>query len=165
MGLFDIFKRSESHGETRRAQPAGKAGQTPDFDKLAERTQQDKTKESLDALWGAVYALEDWYMIAAGEPPNVGPFIGVIEDKPFVFVFTEPEKAAEAAKNRGLVDKNGDPHLLAIPVAGFVKTVETYLEKGIFGVYFNDCKNAFYTPLTDVKSMFQFHRGGSDKSV
>lgn len=163
MGLFDFFKKTESNEETCNAEPAENAGQTVDFDALVERTLQEKTRESLDALWGAVYAMENWFMIAAGEPPNVGPFIGVMEDKPFVFAFTEPEKAAEAAKSRGLVDKNGNPHLLAIPVAGFVKTVGTYIENGIFGIYFNDGAGAFYTPLTDVKSMFQFHRGETDK--
>jgi len=165
MGLFDFLKKTGNTGEKGSTEKPSSKDQTPDFDKLVQRTQQEKSRESLDALWGAVYALEDWFMIASGEPPNVGPFIGVMEDKPFVFAFTEPEKAAEAAKNRGLVDKNGDPHLLAIPVAGFVKTVETYIEKGIFGVYFNDGENAFYTPLTDVKSMFQFHRGGTDQSA
>jgi hypothetical protein len=161
MGLFDFLKKSGSTDETRSPGSTGNPGQTSDFDKLVQRTQQEKSRESLDALWGAVYAMENWYMIAAGEPPNVGPFIGVMEDKPFVFAFTEPEKAAESAKSHGLVDKNGDPHLLAIPVAGFARTVDTYIEKGVFGILFNDGENAFYTPLTDIKSMFHFHRQGT----
>jgi hypothetical protein len=156
MGLLDFLKFGRS-GKDEGAQPETQ-GQAANFEALVLRTKQARDKDSLDALWGAAYALENWYFIGTGTGPDIGPHVSVIEDKPFLLAFTDPEQAAGCAQRLGLADPQGGAHLLAIPVAGLAQSVQAYVDKGVYGLWFNDGPDAFYTPFSDVAAMYLHHR-------
>ncbi|MCZ7649429.1 MAG: hypothetical protein M5U26_29925 [Planctomycetota bacterium] len=128
-----------------------------DFDALVEEAKQTGTDEAMSRLWAATYALPQWNFIARGELPNVRPFIGVMEDRPFLMAFTDSAHARAFGERQGFLAPDGSLQLLAMPVAGFVETAASYAAGGVFGIMFNNGPHGYFAPLSNVRPMYDFH--------
>lgn len=107
-------------------------------------------------LWAAVYALPSWYFVARMSGQSVSPFVGVVNEQPFLMAFTAKDRADQFARRQGFVDAAGQTTILALPLPGVVQTAEEYRAQGIFGILFNDGPNGFFAPLTNLGPMWQY---------
>lgn len=129
---------------------------TPDFDALSAEGKQTQSQASMARLWEAVYALPSWFFVVHPERQPVSPFVGVVDQQPFLMAFTDKQRADQFARRQGFVDASGATSILATPVQGMVQTAEAYREQGIFGILFNDGPNGFFAPLTNLVPMWQY---------
>lgn len=131
-----------------------------DFDALVAEAKALESDDPMARLWAAVYALPQWLFIARGEPPNLRPYIGVVDEKPFLMAFTDPAHAKDFAKGNGLAAPDGSVGVLAMPVPGFIETLPEYERHGVFAVMFNPGEHGFFAPLANVKALFGLHGKG-----
>lgn len=129
-----------------------------DFDAIAKAAQESGSQEAMNALWREVFALDRWYFVGRGEMPNVQPFIGMMNEKPFLMAFTDSERAHAFAVAQKLISENGAVATLSNPVASAVVMAENLRKHNVHGVLFNPGAQGFFAPLPNVVPMFEFHR-------
>ncbi|HEY0605438.1 MAG TPA: hypothetical protein VGD58_21130 [Herpetosiphonaceae bacterium] len=129
---------------------------TADFDALAAEGKRTQSQASMAQLWAAVYALPSWNFVARRSGESVLPFVGVVDEWPFLMAFTSRERADQFARRQGFVDAADQTTILALSVQGVVQTAEDYRAQGIFGILFNDGPNGFFAPLTNLVPMWQY---------
>jgi hypothetical protein len=105
------------------------------------------------ALWRAVFELEYWVFVPQGEPPNLQPVVGVIDDRPMVLAFTDATRARDAAILHGIVGIEDSAELLAIPPDAFTDAAGQYEVLGVFGLLVNEGENGFYAPLDRLEAI------------
>jgi hypothetical protein len=132
-----------------------------DFDALARQAKDDPSDAKMDRLWRETFMLKQWHFIPRGEMPHISPFVGVAENKPFVFAFADKDKAREFSKKQGFLEKDGVTLVLSMPVHGFVQTVDSYASKGVFGLLFNDGPHGYFAPLHNVTPMHKHFQKNS----
>lgn len=128
------------------------------FDQLVDAARDGDDEEAMVALWRAAYALDEWHFVARGEMPNVQPFIGLVDERPFVMVFTDEERARAFAERNKLIQEDGTVPLLGMSPEGASKTLPQYGEHGVHGVLFNEGPNGFFAPLSNLMPMYEFHQ-------
>ncbi|MEZ5211250.1 hypothetical protein [Gordonia sp. (in: high G+C Gram-positive bacteria)] len=132
------------------------------IDELARVAAADRS--GLDALWRAVFELDEWWFIARGlgadcmPGDDTHPFIGVLDGKPFLMAFTDGERARRFALANGLGAADGTAHALAIPPAGIVSTAPSYRQQGVFAIVFDHGSTGFFSPLEDLAAIQQWVR-------
>lgn len=130
-----------------------------DFDALATAVRESNgSREALDALWGAVYELEDWYFIARGEMPDLTPYCAVIEGKPMVHIFTDSDQCDACARQFGFVDDDDCTPFIAMGPEGFLGWLDLLQSNNVWGMYFNHGPNNFFAPLTNAIPMRDYFR-------
>ncbi|MBV9788761.1 MAG: hypothetical protein JOZ51_11335 [Chloroflexi bacterium] len=129
---------------------------TADFDALAAEGKRTQSEAAMAQLWAAVYALPSWYFVIKPERQPVSPFVGVVDNQPFLMAFTDKQRADQFARRQGFVDASGATSILATPVQGMVENAEQYRAQGVFGILFNDGPNGFFAPLANLTPMWQY---------
>lgn len=132
-----------------------------DFDQLSLTGRIDESQQTMERLWGEVYRLDSWFFLARGEVPDVRPFIGMVQQRPFVMAFTDAARVAEFAQRQGIAAEDGSARALSMPPDGFASMVQAYIDGGVFGILFNDGPAGFFAPLTNVVPMLEFYAEGS----
>jgi len=125
------------------------------IDTLREQAEASGSGEDMDRLWRETYKLDQWYFIARGKIPNVHPFIGVVEDKQFLFAFTDEQHAMAFAQNQGFTDEKGNSMVLSMPVNGFIESSDQYRYQGVFGILFNEGPHGYFAPLDNLVPMYK----------
>jgi hypothetical protein len=71
------------------------------FDHLASRARTSNKAEDLNVLYKAFLTLEDWYFVtkSKADVEDAKPFIGFIDEQPWLFIFTDSEKVHTFSKN------------------------------------------------------------------
>lgn len=129
---------------------------TQDFDALALDSQRTQSQAAMERLWAAVYALPTWYFVARPDQLPVQPFVGVVDQQPFLMAFTAKEQADSFARRQGFIDEAGRTTVLALPVQGVVQMAGQYSAQGVFGLLFNNGSAGFFAPMTNLAPMWQF---------
>lgn len=154
MGILDFFKKSKKPN-------SGKTTETDssnvDFSALVKEARDTGNKEDEIKLWREVYKLDEWYAVARGELPDIHPFIGIVDDKPFIIAFTDGRKAFDFAKQQGFIDKDGKSQILSLPVIGVIENVQSYIDDDVFGILFNSGPDGFYAPLSNLLPMAYYY--------
>jgi hypothetical protein len=134
-----------------------------DFDQLSAKAYAvGSTIEDKNALWRAVFALKEWNFIARGEFPNMQPYVasneGVAKGEYMLKAFTDPKRLHAFAKDNGLLDEKGNAMILTMPVPGFMETLQSYQEMGVFGIHFNADAGSmgFFSPLAQLAAIRDF---------
>ena len=125
-----------------------------DFKQLAEAAESQQTRENMDALWRAVFSLEQWYFIARGNKDKPTPFASVVNGKPFLMGFTSTE-GAQVFYARNKLDDGKSHGILSIPSRN-TAYFTSFAQHGVFGILFNDHEKGFYTPLTNIQPMYDY---------
>ena len=123
------------------------------FDALVDEAQKSQNAETMEALWSAVYELEKWYFVGRGEMPNIQPFIGMVEEKPFLMGFTNDKRAHEFALRHKLENDEGTIPILVMTVDAAVEYAMKLQTHGVVGVLFNDGPHGFFAPLQNLAPM------------
>jgi hypothetical protein len=133
-------------------------GATPDIDRLAAECRSDGSRESMDRLWRAVYALKQWHFVPRGEmePNTIRAFVGEVDGKPYVFAFTDDRRAHAFAVRQKLQTSEGAFGILSMQTRAAVNYVHRLGEQGVFGILFNDGPSGFFAPIGNVLPMARY---------
>lgn len=130
-----------------------------DFDTLATTAQASGSRDDMQRLWAAVYALDQWHFVARGAGQQIQPFIGVAEGRPMLMAFTDRGRAHAFAQANGLADESGAVSVLSIAVHGCVEMAADFARQGVFGILFNMRDQGFFAPLGNLVPMWNYLRG------
>jgi hypothetical protein len=120
-----------------------------DFDKLAKKAfTESSTIEDKNALWVAVFDLEQWHCISQGGVSRPYPFsVYLEEDKPVLTVFTDTERARKYALENELHAEEQDTLLISLPSDSAIDYFVQFEDNGIWGIWINPGEMGFYAPL------------------
>ena len=115
------------------------SGET-DFDALSRRASESNgAMGDLDALYGAVFALERWHFVARGQFPDVHPYVasnaGQANGKPMIRAFTDADRVLRFAKENDLTDEDGGAPDLNVPTEGIVDYLEKFRAEDVWGIW------------------------------
>lgn len=128
---------------------------TNHFDQLVANARHSNNTENLDALYRAFFALEEWNFIVSQNSSleEARPFIGLTEEKPWLYVFTDGTKAQQYAKAAGgFLEVDGNTVILRMDAEGSIDLARQLHERGVYGIRVNDGENGWYF---DIPGMFR----------
>jgi hypothetical protein len=119
--------------------------------KIAEKSGQ---VDDLEKLWQAALSLEKWFFIAKHKESknDISPFLGLIDNVGWAFVFTDLTKAEEYALhsgNTGFVDSEGNPVIIQMNVTESLNYLMPLKRQGVYGVRINDL-DGWFSPLDNI---------------
>ena len=85
------------------------------FDLLVGNARNANNTENLDALYSAFFELKEWNFIVSQNSSleDARPFIGLVDEKPWLFVFTDGMKAQQYAQAAGgFLEQDGNTVIL-----------------------------------------------------
>ncbi|RYY65683.1 MAG: hypothetical protein EOO12_06310 [Chitinophagaceae bacterium] len=136
--------------------------QDVDIDKLVQQAATSGSAEDLKQLWKAALDLEQWHFITKvrEQLQDRKPFIGVIDDKPWVFVFTDRQKAqsyGSMPQNKGFVDSSGSALIISMETDKAIGYLLELANAGVYGVRFNE-GNGWFAPLGNLPAVIAYVR-------
>ncbi|RYG52258.1 MAG: hypothetical protein EOO01_06880 [Chitinophagaceae bacterium] len=134
--------------------------QSTEIDQLVQAASRSGRPEDLSSLWKATLNLPQWHFITKVQDSTADrkPFIGVIENKPWVFVFTDRNKAqlyGAAPPNTGFVDSSGSVLVISMETNKAIDYVMGLHQAGVYGIRLNE-GNGWYAPLEQLPAIIQF---------
>lgn len=117
------------------------------FDQLVSKARNSGEIEDLNALYLAFFDLLEWNFIVSNNSSmdDAKPFIGVVDDKPWLFVFTDGKKADEYAKAFGsFLEQDGNTIILKMTAVSSQDMLKTLGERGVFGLRINEGDNGWF---------------------
>ncbi|MCD9188364.1 MAG: hypothetical protein LUM44_18245 [Pyrinomonadaceae bacterium] len=128
-----------------------------DFDALSRKAIETNAMEDLNALFGAVFALEKWNFIARGELPDIYPYVAsnpaTADNQPMIRVFTDEERLMRFARENNLTEADGSAKILTLPTDTIIPYLEGFIEHGTYGVWFNSDSGSadFFIPIKQLQ--------------
>lgn len=103
------------------------------------------------SLWIETLLLEKWFFVPRGEGEHIQPFAVIGEAGPTVLGFTEPRRAAEYAKLRGMGD------LDAVIAMTPLEAIESFTMAGaaVHSIQFDPQHGSFFSPVAQLGAMHQ----------
>ncbi len=150
MGLFSKMFNSDKQ--------AGR-GENPSFDSLVEKSKTSGQAYDLSELYRHFLLLNEWVFITPSrlEIENAKPFIGVVDEKPWVFVFTDKQKANEYGRQfDGFVRDNGSIFLIQMNVKNSLEMFYQLSDRGVFGIRVNEGPNGWFCPIQDLTGIIKY---------
>ena len=123
---------------------------TFDFDSLVEKAKATNEVNDLNNLYLKFFELNVWNYIV---PKNCSieeakPFIAVLDDKPWLFVFTDEKKADKYAKTfGGFHENNGNTFIVKLTKEESLNMIKHLHEKGVIGLRINEGENGWFTDI------------------
>lgn len=132
----------------------------PDFDALCTSARSDPASdEAQSRLWAAVFTLPELHFVARGEMPDIRPFVGVVQDKPFVMMFTDDARAHKYAVDSKLESGAGAFGVITTSRDAAMKMVMNLARQGVYGIMINPGENGFFAPAGNVPHMLAEYGG------
>lgn len=125
------------------------------FDILVSNVRTNNTTENLETLYAAFFALEEWNFIVSQDCSfeDARPFIGMVDEKPWIFVFTDGMKATQYAKAvGGFMEQDGNTVVIRVKREDGMNFAKRTQELGVYGIRFNDGENGWFV---DIPGFFQ----------
>ncbi len=115
--------------------------------------------EALAILWKATLDLKQWHFITKYKEDVLesSPFVGVIDNRPWVFVFTDRHKAQQycvQAGNDGFADPNGTVYIISMDTANAINYVTDLQSKGVYGMRINE-GNGWFSPIANLPAIIE----------
>lgn len=126
--------------------------------------------DAMHRLWQAVMLLEKWHFMStpvdesAPDMGNPQPVVGTIpemQDKRFLFAFTDDKRAWQAMVDSDLAEPGSTVPTISMSMARAARHAHGLQGSGVWGIMFNLNKgeSGFYAPLTNIAPMFEYHLG------
>lgn len=130
-----------------------------DIDALLEKAKTSGQTEDLTVLWKAALSLPQWHFITrqTASLEDRKPFVGVLDGKPWAFVFTDRQRAQEYARTipgGGFVDASGNVLVISTETQKAVEYLLALAAQGVYGVRFNEL-NGWFSPLQNLSAILQ----------
>lgn len=110
------------------------------FEELISEVKKNGNGEEVFKIWEKVFGLEKWNFISTYKEDiqQIQPFIGVLNNEPWLFMFTSKEKANEFAKtDNRFQGPNGETYVISQPIENSFKMFEQVENNGVVGVMVN----------------------------
>jgi hypothetical protein len=160
MGFFEklFSKKTESNKEI--LTEAKKEIINGDIDQLVSKAIMSGNPEDLTDLWRVTLNLKQWHFITKHKDDinERTPFIGVIDDKPWIFLFTDRQKAQKYCTtqgNDGFTDENGSVFIISIDTEKAIQYILKMHEQGVFGMRINE-GNGWFSPIENLNAIIDF---------
>lgn len=127
--------------------------QPSQIDLLAAELLRNPSDAGFEVLWKEVFQLPHWYFLARKVNPSVEPFFALIDNKPWLTIFSDPDKLYEFASLQGVVQFPGqEVDVFSLDsVKGFAYALQ-YLKTDIHGIWF-DLPGGFNIPLNTFRDI------------
>lgn len=149
MGLFDrIFRnnKNESFSNSISELPEVQIN----FDELVNTARLSGNSSDLSALYEAFFKLENWTFIVSNNCTfeNAKPFIGVLEEQPWLFVFTDSKKADYYAKLFGnFLNNDGNTFVIKMTRQNSLNMIKELNDRGIIGIRINEGEHGWFCTI------------------
>ena len=111
-------------------------------------------------LWAAVFRMPQWHFLMSPKRiETFQPSVQLIEQKPWLLVFTNGDLLQRYAVTNRNLDAAGNALFVSIPNANVLPYLEGFRAAGVFGVRFNEGDDdGFYAPLTNLAAFPRYLR-------
>lgn len=112
------------------------------------QAKQEPTTENLEALWRAVFLLQGWYFLPSrsGDGPAF-PTVIMVDEKPWVLVFTNVRRLKAFARAAGRVNPDGSTPMLVLDPGSATDQILAQSQQ-LGGAIFNpDAEDTFRAPI------------------
>lgn len=126
------------------------------FFDLAKKAIQTSAEPDLDILFKNVFGLTDLYFIAPYREDweKSGPFIGNIQNKPCLFVFTDARVAYDfAMATPGFQWEDTKAFIMHMPMVECITIFRELHKRGVFGIRFNEGEHGFFCPMSHLDAI------------
>ena len=101
--------------------------------------------------------METWFFIAKHKDNknDVSPFLGLIDNVGWAFVYTDLSKAEEYAKhsgNDGFLDSEGNPIIIRMNIIESLNYLMSLKRQGVHGVRINEL-DGWFSPLENIPAI------------
>lgn len=132
---------------------------TDNIDLLVENATKSGNSNDLTKLWSATLKLKQWNFITKhkSDIQESQPFIGVIDNQPWVFIFTDRQKAQQYCLqkgNDGFADNNGNVHIISMDTEKAIDYILELQSKGVYGMRINE-GNGWFSPIANLKPIIE----------
>ncbi len=153
---FDAMKASAVP-----ASPQVSASVTHDFDALtaaALPNQQLGPAAAVDALWRAVFSLDQWlFIVHPNSAIDPRPFVAYEAGYVCLFAFTDGERLREFAKENAMLDEKGNALMLSVsPDTGIDWGHQEYQRGGRQRIHFDFGGPGWFAPLMGLPGIHRF---------
>ncbi|MCR5887667.1 hypothetical protein LRS06_07720 [Hymenobacter sp. J193] len=130
-----------------------------EIDLLLAKAKSSGRTEDLSALWKAVLDLPQWHFITR-QTENIEdrkPFVGVMDGKPWAFLFTDRQRAQEYARtipNGGFVDESGNVLVISTDTQKAIDYLLALVSQGVYGLRFNEL-NGWFSPIENLPAIIK----------
>jgi hypothetical protein len=149
MGLFDkIFKTKTSKSLSNSTLITPKI--EINFDELVTKAKSSGSSSDLGVLYEAFFRLKEWTFIVSNNctMENAKPFIGVFEEQPWLYVFTDSKKADSYARLFGnFLTKDGSIFIIKMTKEGSLNMIKELHQRGVFGLRINEGDNGWFSTI------------------
>lgn len=138
----------------------------PDFVELCNaaydpETGDMKERADLDALWTALFGLEEWFFaMAPTDTEKPQPFMIRNNEDIWAFVFTDTEKLQDFAAQNNLLGEDGNAMYLALKNYAARDWIRRASEFGLSVVQFNYGCPGWYSPVANLDRIHDHLYGG-----
>ena len=130
------------------------------IDSLVKIASTSGKQEDLTILWEATLNLPEWHFLTKNRE-NVQdrqPFIGIIDGKPWVFVFTDRKTAQEYGThsgNSGFTDKDGSVMIISQKTEKAIEYILSLQKHGVYGIRINEL-NGWFSPIENLPAIIGY---------
>lgn len=153
----DIFKTIDESQKVTGLNPDKLFKDEFSIDELKKIAEKSGTIEDLEKLWQGALSLKTWFFIAKHKDNknDVSPFLGLIDNVGWAFVFTDLSKAEEYAKhsgNDGFLDSEGTPIIIRMNIIESLNYLMSLKRQGVHGVRINEL-DGWFSPLENIPAI------------
>jgi hypothetical protein len=130
------------------------------FDALMAQAKAEGSDEAripaFKALWRRFLNLDTWYFLTTGvaDLERASPFIGIIDEQPWVMVFTDPDKAAQfAGPDPRFRNAEGELVFMGVPQLEALQWILGLGEHGVVGLRINQGEFGWFAPLANLPAI------------
>ncbi|GAT74949.1 hypothetical protein MHM582_3458 [Microbacterium sp. HM58-2] len=122
------------------------------IDRYSERLRAEPGDVSMDRLWRAVFALDQWrFLTRSLDTPH--PVIAEFPQGAMLLAFTTAERAREGDLWAGL-DPTANSYQISVPLPGAIDWAAGFADHhAVYGILFDHPSQGFYVPLTGLQPM------------
>lgn len=136
------------------------ASASDEIDFLLEKSKSSGNNEDLSKLWKATLNLPQWHFLARQTETLADrtPFIGVLANKPWVFLFTDRQRAHEYGRHindGGFVDADGNVLIISMETQHAISYIMSLASKGVYGLRMNEL-NGWFSPLANLPAIINY---------
>jgi hypothetical protein len=144
--IRDLFKKKENNDNNL------------NFDALVEKVKKMPAPDGQTLLWKETFHLEKWHFITKplSERNEPKPFIGEVDGKGWMYIFTDGLHARKFGEAQGLVNANGSIHTIAMEPKKAVEWLYGWGELGVYGLRFNEGEFGWFAPIGNLRPMMEY---------
>ena len=118
------------------------------FEKAVEHLIATGTRQARQRVWDYIAAMPTLYFVQCGQRSRSVPWIMFLEDVPTAMVFTEYERAKQAASS--IIEQNSEVRIVGLPTNAASMYITALAAQGVECVCFNHGPNRFDATIDEV---------------